>query len=93
MSKLKTSALTIAAVAALAGGSALYAQSDKHGGMMMQSAPSGTMHGGQGDMAGMMNMMMQMSTMMESCSNMMKNTKQNRPAEGPKAPPASEHKD
>ena len=62
----KTVITTASVVAALAGGSALHAQttepSKPQGGGMMQS---------QGDMMGTMNMMAQMNQMMESCNKMM----------------------
>ena len=64
----KTVITTASVIAALAGGSALYAQTTapskpQSGGTMMQ--------GQQGEMMGMMNMMAQMNEMMETCNKMM----------------------
>jgi hypothetical protein len=64
----KTMFTTAAVLAALAGGSSLYAQTTapakpQSGGMMMQ--------GQQGDMTGMMNMMSQMNQMVDTCNKMM----------------------
>ena len=84
---LRTLLTTTAVLAALAGGSVLYAYADspssRNSGGMMQGGQGGMMQGGQGgmmqggqggmpNMMGMMNMMGQMSQMMETCNNMMK---------------------
>ena len=83
----RTVLTTTAVLAALAGGSVLYAYADspssRNSGGMMQGGQGGMMQGGQGgmmqggqggmpNMMGMMNMMGQMSQMMETCNNMMK---------------------
>ena len=67
----RTLLTTAAVLAALAGGSVLYAYADSPN----SRSSGGMMQGGQSDMPnmmGMMNMMGQMSQMMETCNNMMK---------------------
>ncbi len=84
----KTLLTTTAVLAALAGGSILYAYADSPS----SRSPGGMMQGGQGDMPnmmGMMNMMGQMSQMMETCNNMMKEM----PKGEHKAMPKDEQKD
>lgn len=82
----RTVLTTTAVLAALAGGSILYAYAESpssrsSGGMMQGSG--GMMQGGQG---GMMNMMGQMNQMMETCNNMMKGMAQDH---GPGTPKES----
>jgi len=76
----RTLLTTTAVLAALAGGSVLYAHADspssRNSGGMMQGAQGGMMQGGQGGMPNMMGMMGQMSQMMETCNNMMKDKPQ-----------------
>lgn len=70
-SDFRTLLTTAAALAALAGGSVLYAYADAPN----PRSSGGMMQGGQGgtpNMMGMPNMMGQMSQMMETCNNMMK---------------------
>lgn len=86
---LKTLLTTMAVLAALAGGPALYVYADTpssqvSGGMMQVSG--GMMQGGQGNMMGMMNMMGQMSQMTETCNNVMKGMAQDH---GPGTPKES----
>ncbi len=80
---------TTAVLAALAGGSILYAYADSpsspSSGGMMQGGQGNTMgQMGQGNMMGMMNMMGQMSQMMETCNNTMKDMSQHHGPEKPK---------
>ena len=79
---------TTAVLAALAGGSTLYAYADTPN----SPRSGGMMQGTQGDMTnmmGMMNMMGQMSQMMETCNHMMKEMPKGEHKEMPK----DEHKE
>lgn len=89
---LRTLLTTTTVLAALAGGSILYAYADSP----RSPSSGGMMHGSQGDMTnmmGMMNMMGQMNQMMETCNNMMKEMPQHHSPERPKERKNLEQKD
>ncbi|MEZ5936342.1 MAG: hypothetical protein R3F54_31465 [Alphaproteobacteria bacterium] len=75
---VKTWLSTVAVVAALAGGPALYAYAQTP-----NPASGGGMQHGMADQGGMMNMMQEMSQMMATCNKMMEDMAQHHGSEKP----------